>query len=115
MESVERVVGQPSRDLTTSRLRRMEGPVPIPHRPRYESLLLWKVKTRIRLEEAVWGGVPKDGIPDLINPPSVTPQDAWYMNPTDRVFGVSINGEHRAFPLWTQNPHEMANDVLGGG
>jgi hypothetical protein len=72
------------------------------------------VKTRIRLEEAVWGGVPKDGIPDLINPPSVAAQDAWYLNLTDRVFGVSINGEHRAYPLRILNPHEMANDVLGG-
>lgn len=50
------------------------------------------------------GGVPKDGIPDLINPPAVTPQDAWYMNPTDRVFGISINGEHRAYPLRILNP-----------
>ena len=72
------------------------------------------VKTRIRLEEAVWGGVPKDGIPDLVNPPSVSGQDAEYLNPTDRVFGVSINGEHRAYPLRILNPHEMANDILGG-
>ena len=72
------------------------------------------VKSRIRLEEAVWGGVPKDGIPDLINRSAVTPEDAWYMNPTDRVFGVSINGEHRAYTLRILNPHEMANDVLGG-
>ena len=36
------------------------------------------------------------------------------MNPTDRVFGISINGEHRAYPLRILNPHEMANDVLGG-
>ena len=72
------------------------------------------VKTRIRLEEVVWGGVPKDGIPDLINPPVVSPEQAAYLNPTDRVFGVSINGEHRAYPLRILNPHEMANDVLGG-
>ena len=72
------------------------------------------VKTRIRLEEAVWGGVPKDGIPDLINPPSATARDAWYLKPTDRAFGVSINGEHRAYPLRILNPHEMANYVLGG-
>ena len=72
------------------------------------------VKTRIRLEEAVWGGVPKDGIPDLINPPSIPALDARYLKPTDRVFGVSINGEHRAYPLRILNPHEMANDVLGG-
>ena len=36
------------------------------------------------------------------------------MNPTDRVFGISINGEHRAYPRWILTPHEMANDVLGG-
>ena len=72
------------------------------------------VKTRIRLEAAVWGGGPKYGIPDLINPPAVTPQDAWYMIPSDRVFGISINGEHRAYPLRILTPHEMVNDVLGG-
>ena len=66
------------------------------------------------MEEAVWGGVPKDGIPDLVNPPSISGQDAGYLNPTDRVFGVSINGEHRAYPLRILNPHEMANDTLGG-
>ena len=30
------------------------------------------VKSRIRLEEVVWGGVPRDGIPDLTNPPVVS-------------------------------------------
>lgn len=72
------------------------------------------VMTRIRLEEAVWGGVPKDGIPDLVDPPWIFGQDAGYLNPTDRVFGVSINGEQRAYPLRILNPHEMANDTLGG-
>ena len=72
------------------------------------------VKTRIRLEEVVSGGVPKDGIPDLVNPPVLTAEQAHYLAPSDRVFGVSINGEHRAYPLRIMNPHEMANDVLGG-
>ena len=71
------------------------------------------VKTRIRLEEVVWGGVPKDGIPDLINPPVLTAQEATYLDAFDRVFGVSINGVHRAYPLRIMNPHEMANDVVG--
>ena len=62
----------------------------------------------------MWGGVAKDGIPDLINPPSISALDARYLKPTDRVFGVSINGEDRAYPLRILNPHEMANDVLGG-
>ena len=72
------------------------------------------VETEIRLEEVVWGGVAKDGIPDLQNPSVLPANEAWYMTPTDRVFGVSFNGEHRAYPLRILNAHEMANDVVGG-
>ena len=72
------------------------------------------VPTNIRLEEIVWGGVRRDGIPDLQFPPVLAPEDARYLDPSDRVFGVSINGEHRAYPLRVLNPHEMANDTLGG-
>ena len=72
------------------------------------------VKSIIRIEEIVWGGVTKDGIPDLIDPPVVSAAEAAYLLPDDRVFGLSINGEHRAYPLRIMNPHEMANDILGG-
>ena len=72
------------------------------------------VKTEIRLEEVVWGGVGKDRIPDLRNPPVIAASEADYLEPEDRVFGVSINGEHRAYPLRVLNLHEMANDVVGG-
>ena len=44
----------------------------------------------------------------------LTPDEAAYLQPSDRVFGVSINGEHRAYPLRVLNAHEMANDVVGG-
>lgn len=71
---------------------------------------------RIRVEEVVWGGVRKDGIPDLRYPPTIPADDpgAEYLSPGDRVFGVSINGEHRAYPLRIVNAHEMVNDTLGG-
>jgi hypothetical protein len=82
--------------------------------PGLGSFLYQGVKTEIRLEEIVWGGVAKDGIPELNNPPVLPPEDADFLEPTDRVFGVSINGEHRAYPLRILNAHEMANDVLGG-
>ena len=72
------------------------------------------VKTEIRLEEVVWGGVAKDGIPDLQNPPAVPASEADYLDPEDRVFGVSINGEHKAYPLRILNLHEIAKDVVGG-
>ena len=82
--------------------------------PSFVEFLYDGVKTRIRLEEIAWGGVRKDGIPDLINPPVIPAGQATYLQDTDRVFGVSINGEHRAYPLRILNPHEMANDVVGG-
>ena len=82
--------------------------------PEMGAFLYDGVKARIRLEEIVWGGVEKDGIPDLTNPQVVSAEEATYLNPLDRVFGVSFNGEHRAYPHRILNPHEMANDVVGG-
>lgn len=69
---------------------------------------------RIDLTEVVWGGVSPDGIPDLRNPEAIAAEQADYLGPDERVFGVSINGQHRAYPLRITNPHEMVNDVLGG-
>ncbi len=70
--------------------------------------------SRVNLTEVVWGGVQVDGIPPLEHPPHVPPEQATYLWPDDRVFGVSINGEHRAYPLRVMNAHELANDTLGG-
>ncbi len=69
--------------------------------------------SRINLFEVAWGGVRPDGIPDLQSAPVVLAGEQEYLQPSDRVFGVSINGEHRAYPLRIVNAHEMANDVLG--
>ena len=82
--------------------------------PNFKLFFYDGVNTRIRLEEVAWGGVRKDGIPDLQNPPHIPAGEADYILDDDRVFGLSINGEHRAYPLRILNPHEMANDVLGG-
>ena len=70
--------------------------------------------SRANLTEIVWGGVAVDGIPPLEDPWHVKPELASYLEPDDRVFGVSINGEHRAYPLRVLNAHELANDELGG-
>ena len=83
--------------------------------PRFEEFLApAKQGSRINVHEIAWGGVRPDGIPDLQNAPVVSADEQDYLHPTDRVFGVSINGEHRAYPLRIVNAHEMANDVLGG-
>ena len=70
--------------------------------------------SRVNLAEVFWGSVGLDGIPPLEHPPHILPEEADYLLPADRVFGVSINGEQRAYPLRVMNAHELANDTLGG-
>ena len=82
--------------------------------PAFENFLYPGVPYRIRIEEIVWGGVRKDGIPALTNPKQVKPTEATYLTPQELVFGVSINGDNRAYPLRILDWHEMFNDVVGG-
>lgn len=70
--------------------------------------------SRIDPAEIVWGGVLPDGILDLRNPKFLDAGEQAFMNPDDRVFGVEINGDARAYPLRIVNAHEMVNDVVGG-
>jgi len=69
---------------------------------------------RIRLEEIVWGGVLFDGIPSLDRPSMIAANDEDYLAASDLVFGVSVNGDARAYPLRVMGWHEMLNDVIGG-
>ncbi|WP_415922308.1 DUF3179 domain-containing protein [Tateyamaria sp. SN6-1] len=71
-------------------------------------------RMKIRLEEITWGGVVKDGIPSLDNPDLLTAAQAEYLRGDDLVFGASINGDARAYPLRIMGWHEMFNDVIGG-
>ena len=73
-----------------------------------------KLAPDARVEEIVWGGVHVDGIPALDKPKMVTPNEADYLVPKERVFGVSINGDIRAYPARFLDWHEMLNDVIGG-
>lgn len=69
---------------------------------------------KIRFEEVTWGGVRKDGIPSLDSPRLVSGADADYLADDDLIFGVSINGDVRAYPLRIMGWHEMFNEVIGG-
>lgn len=64
--------------------------------------------------EIVWGGVLPDGIPDLANPLMISAGEADYLAGDERIFGVAINGDARAYPLRIVNAHEMVNDSVGG-
>jgi hypothetical protein len=73
-----------------------------------------KVAPGSRVEEIQWGGVRVDGIPALDNPQMIDPAEADYLVPTERVFGVSLNGDSRAYPARFLDWHEMFNDIVGG-
>ena len=68
----------------------------------------------IRLDEIVWGGVRQDGIPPLRNPAMLAAKDAGYLADDHIVFGVSVNGDARAYPQRILGWHEMFVDTVGG-
>ncbi len=82
--------------------------------PEFRTFFQDEHPSTIRTEEIVWGGVVLDGIPALDDPSLVSPAEATYLEPDDLVFGVSINGDTRAYPLRIADWHEMVNDVVGG-
>ncbi len=58
------------------------------------------------------GGVPKDGIPALTHPTFIESAAASYLNPTDRVIGITLGEEARAYPIRIMNYHEVVNDTI---
>jgi len=82
--------------------------------PAFAAFLQPEARRTIRLDEIVWGGVKKDGIPALDNPRMIKAEEAGYLNPNDDIFGVAMNGVHHAYPLRILNWHEMLNTVIGG-
>ncbi|MEM8836003.1 MAG: DUF3179 domain-containing protein [Planctomycetota bacterium] len=70
--------------------------------------------TRIRLDEVRWGGVRQDGIPPLRNPVMIEANDADYLDDSDTVFAIEVNGDARAYPKRILAWHEMFTDTVGG-
>lgn len=66
-------------------------------------------------QDLLWSSLPPDQIPALTEPTMVAPDhaSAAYVRPGDRVLGVVVDGEARAYPhniLWH---HEIVNDRIG--
>ncbi len=72
------------------------------------------VKASIRLNEIDWGGVPVNGIPPLRDPKNTAAAGAGWLRDDHVVFGVTVNGEARAYPKRILAWHELATDRLGG-
>ena len=68
----------------------------------------------IPADQIYHGGPPKDGIPAITNPKTVPADRATFLQPGDRVIGVAIESESRAYPIAILTQHEIVNDVLGG-
>ena len=64
----------------------------------------------IPLQDILAGGPPRDGIPALNLPVFVTMEEATFMVDEDRLLGVVINDEARAYPIKILDHHELVND-----
>ncbi len=82
--------------------------------PRMREFFPPGVRADIRLDEVEWGGVVVNGIPPLDHPVHVSVGEADYLEDSNIVFGISINGEARAYPKRIFAWHEMALDEIGG-
>lgn len=60
------------------------------------------------------GGPPKDGIPSLTDPLFVAADKAGFLRDDDRVLGVAMGKEAKAYPVKILNWHEAVNDRIGG-
>ena len=69
-------------------------------------------KSTIPVERIMGGGPPKDGIPALTDAKFVSAAGAQFMTPDDRVIGVALAGEAKAYPLKILDRHEVVNDRL---
>lgn len=63
--------------------------------------------------EILSGGPPKDGIPALTDSQVVSAEAATYLRADDRVLGVAMGNQARAYPIRILNWHEAINDRLG--
>lgn len=69
---------------------------------------------RVRPWEIIFGGVGVDAIPPLTDPAFISAARASaFLTAKERVYGVSIDGEQRAYPLRILAWHEVVNDRLG--
>jgi len=69
---------------------------------------------KIRLDEIRWGGVRQDGIPPLRYPEMVPAAKAGYLEDSNIVFGIEVQGDARAYPKRVLAWHEMFVDDVGG-
>ncbi len=64
---------------------------------------------------AIDDSIPRDAISALTRPRFVAAEEArGRLKDSDRVLGVFLNGEAKAYPIRILNWHELVNDQAGG-
>jgi len=63
--------------------------------------------------EAIVTVLPKDAIPAILSPTFDEGQKVSWLGPRDRVVGVEIGGDSRAYPVAILSRHEIVNDKIG--
>ena len=74
-----------------------------------------KEKHIVPVDQIVSGGPPPDGIPSIDDPKFISVQEVGkFLEDSDFVLGLNINGDIRAYPLQILVWHEIVNDNVGG-
>ncbi len=102
--------GDPAQELRRVKVERK--PKLIPNGPGEKT---FDVTRHIVPLSAIQRSVPKDSIPALVDPSFVTASELGkLLDETDRVLGVYLKGEAKAFPIRILNWHELVNTEVGG-
>jgi hypothetical protein len=69
----------------------------------------------VPLDQIVSAGPPPDGIPSIDSPKFVSVEDGnKFLEDSDKILGINIDGDIRAYPLQILVWHEIVNDNVGG-
>ncbi len=60
------------------------------------------------------GGPPPDGIPSIDEPRFLATSDVEFLEDTEPVLALEIDGDERAYPLQIMTWHEIVNDTVAG-
>ena len=71
-------------------------------------------KHNVPLDQIVDGGPGKDGIPAILTPRFVPAGEATFLQDADRVLGLTLGAEAKAYPIKILNWHEIVNDTVSG-
>jgi len=71
--------------------------------------------SEIPVQKIKGGGPPRDGIPAINSPRFISANSAAsFLLEHDRVIGLEVNGQGRAYPVKILNHHEIVNDKING-